>query len=115
VRTLAPLFLGSLSACAVHSVSSVSSLSSMTHLVAFEPPTCFCADTPCRAVPCRAVPCAMQAKQEPKLLQLVDDIFEACVEQVCQGWAVGQLGYQGTALYCRSRSRGFLRSVSCSV
>lgn len=24
-----------------------------------------------------------QAKQEPKLLQLVDDIFEACIEQVC--------------------------------
>jgi hypothetical protein len=28
------------------------------------------------------LPSLLQAKQEPKLLQLVDDIFEACVEQV---------------------------------
>lgn len=42
------------------------------------------ASSPIAVVPhcvmlCRAV---LQAKQEPKLLQLVDDIFEACIEQV---------------------------------
>jgi hypothetical protein len=35
----------------------------------------------CHTLP--LAPHAPQAKQDPKLLQLVCDIYEACVEQVC--------------------------------
>jgi hypothetical protein len=40
----------------------------------------------------------LQAKQDPKLLQLVDDIFEACVEQVRKCWSVNTV--QGPPCLC---------------